>query len=90
MSTITKVKYISPSNKLKINKDNTQLVLSTSKNKTETYKLTKELGILYCYQFLETMPHWKAHLDKYKKKDDLCDSLLQGLYYLMSSISKQN
>ena len=88
MSPITNVKYISPSNKLKINKDNTKLVLSNSKNKTETYKLTKELGIMYCQQFIDSMPKWKDHLHKYKKKDDLCDSLLQGLYYLMTQISK--
>ena len=58
MSPITNVKYISPSNKLKINKDNTKLVLSNSKNKTETYKLTKELGIMYCqtiYRFYAKM-----------------------------------
>jgi hypothetical protein len=85
MSPISKVKYVSPSNKLKINKDNTKIVLSNSKNKTDTYKLTKELGIQYCYQFIQdSMPQWKSYLDKHKKKDDLCDSLLQGLYYLMT------
>ena len=68
MSPITNVKYISPSNKLKINKDNTKLVLSNSKNKTETYKLTKELGIMYCQQFIDSMPKWKDHLHKYKKR----------------------
>ncbi len=88
ISPITKVKYVSPSNKLKINKENTKLVLSSSKNKVETYKLTKELGIKYCYQFIDSNSKWKDYLDKYKKKDDLCDSLLQGLYYLMLSTTR--
>tara|TARA_B100001758_G_C18308730_1_gene556567 strand:- start:9 stop:896 length:888 start_codon:yes stop_codon:yes gene_type:complete len=83
LSNITKIKYISPSNKLKINKDNTNLILSNSKSSSETYKLTKELAVKYCYQFIKNYPSWHVVLDKAKKKDDLCDCLLQGIYYLM-------
>ena len=82
-STINLVKYICPSNKLKLNQDNTISILSKSKNASETYKLTKELSIQYCYQFIDNNQKLKDHLDKFKKKDDLCDALLQGLYYIL-------
>ena len=82
-STINLVKYICPSNKLKLNQDNTISILSKSTNSSETYKLTKELSIQYCYQFIDNNQKLKDHLDKFKKKDDLCDALLQGLYYVL-------
>lgn len=82
-STINLVKYICPSNKLKLNQDNTISILSKSKNSSETYKLTKELSIQYCYQFIGNNQKLIEHLDKFKKKDDLCDALLQGLYYIL-------
>ncbi|VVU94919.1 hypothetical protein CPAV1605_644 [seawater metagenome] len=80
-STITSVKYISPSNKLKVDADNTIKTLSkTADNKK--YKLTKQLGIQYCKQLIQ---HDQVNLDflaTQKKKDDLCDAFLQGAYYL--------
>ena len=82
MSPITIVKYISPSNKLKLNKDNTALVLSNAKNVSDTYKLTKELGIKYTKMLIKNMPDKLTHLSNYKKKDDLCDAFLQGYHYM--------
>lgn len=81
-SKIKKVKYICPSNKLKINSDNTVSVLSKASKSKDIYKLTKELAIKYCYQLIDKSPQLKSHLDSFKKKDDLCDAMLQGVYYL--------
>lgn len=73
------VKFMSPSNKLKINKDKTAEVIN--KNIDAKYKLTKQLGIEYTNILLEGN-EWLNHLSKYKKKDDLCDALLQGYYFV--------
>ena len=80
-SNITKVRYISPSNKLKVDEDNTIQVLSGKENK-EKYKLTKALGIKYTKQLLKDDKEHIEHLEKHKKKDDLADAYLQGLYYV--------
>lgn len=77
---IKNVQFISPSNKLKIDKDSATLLAQASVNKK--YKLTKELSIKYCLKLLKQQPEWIEFLDKFKKKDDLCDSFLQGVYYL--------
>lgn len=76
------VKFISPSNKLKVDSDKTIKVLSKSENKT--YKMTKQLSIEYTKIILSQQKKWMDHLDTHKKKDDLCDSFLQGYYYLCS------
>jgi len=31
---------------------------------------------------LEDIAKWKKHLSNYPKKDDLCDALLQGFYWI--------
>ena len=80
-STITNVRFISPSNKLKVNADRTIEVLKrTEENKK--YKLTKQLSVTYTKILLKDENRWLDHLDKYPKKDDLCDALLQGYHYL--------
>jgi hypothetical protein len=71
---INLVRFLSPSNKLKVNKDNTIEVTK--------YKLTKKLAITYTVQLLATHEHWLNFMQRKSKKDDLCDSFLQGLYYL--------
>ena len=81
-SLINQIKFISPSNKLKVNNDNTVLLLSKSSNDTEKYKLTKRLGIQYCNQLIINDNNNYDFLQKQKKKDDLCDAFLQGVYYL--------
>ena len=81
-SIIKNILYISPSNKLKINKDNTLTILSNSKNDVEKYKLTKELAIQYCHQIISDNDKYKNIFNSFKKKDDLADALLQGLYYI--------
>ena len=84
-STINLVRFMCPSNKLKVNNDNTISILSKTED-GEKYKLTKALAVQYCKQMIQDD---KKHLDflmSSKKKDDLSDCYLQGIYYL----SKKN
>ena len=80
-STITNVRFINPSNKLKVNKDKTIKVLQKTAD-GQKYKMTKKLGIEYTKIILQNEKKWLTYLDTYKKKDDLCDALLQGYYYM--------
>lgn len=79
---IKKVKYCSPSNKLKIDEDNSVKLLSNTKNDVEKYKLTKELAVKYCKQIIKNDEKNLIFFNGQKKKDDLADSLLQGIYYI--------
>lgn len=91
-SNITLVKFVSPSNKLKVDKKTTESLLKkenidNSKNKKEKYKITKNLGIKYCNLLIQEKD--KKILDNYKKKDDMCDAFLQGFQYLFSPIPQK-
>lgn len=79
--TIKNIRFISPSNKLKVNSDMTLEVLKNQKGKVK-YKLTKELGEKYTKILLKNQQEWLNHLSAYKKKDDMCDAFLQGYHYL--------
>lgn len=80
-SIIQAIKYINPSNKLKMEKDNSISVLKGSTSKTK-YKLTKSLAVEYTKNLLEKYPDFKDIFNNTKKKDDLADCFLQGLYYI--------
>lgn len=79
---IKNVIYCSPSNKLKIDEDNTVKLLSKTNNDTEKYKITKKLGIQYCQQLIKNDEIFKIKFNSFKKKDDLADAFLQGVFYL--------
>lgn len=83
---INKVNYISPSNKLKIEnqEDDINEEIENANNK---YKKTKQLSINYCQDILKYDESYISHLKQFKKKDDLADCFLQGVYYL-SKIKK--
>ena len=69
------IEFISAANKLKMFM--TKKKTTYTERKLESVEVTKEL--------LETLPQLKEHkgyLDKNKKKDDLADCFLQGVYYL--------
>jgi len=87
-SRISHVKFMSPSNKLKIanDGDKKQLVKAKSTDETKGYKLTKSLGIKYCLELIEHLPDSVTHFKSHKKKDDLADSFLQGAYFYTHSI----
>ena len=81
-SSLKKIFYLSPSNKLKINDDNIQAEIKKLKDQGKKYKFTKNTAIVYTRNLLKDDSDWLAHLNKHKKKDDLCDSYLQGVYFI--------
>ena len=82
-SNITQVKFMSPSNKLKLasDGDTKQLIKAKNTDDTKAYKLTKSLGIKYCLDLISHLPEWTKHFNSFKKRDDLADSFLQGIYF---------
>lgn len=85
-SLINNIRFISPSNKLKIDKSITNKKLEDAKNKDqkEVYEITKGLGKIYC-RTLITDEESKI-LEKYEKQDDLCDAFLQGFQFLFNLV----
>lgn len=81
-STIKAVKFMSPSNKLKLATEGDTKLLIKVKNTDESksYKLTKSLGIKYCTEMIQHLPHYLGLFNNMKKKDDMADSFLQGVY----------
>ena len=74
------IRFISASGKLKINKDSKD-ILKKGKNEKDVYNITKELGVKYTKAIINDKDN--KYLEKYKKKDDLCDAFLQAIkvYY---------
>jgi len=65
------IEFISASNKLKdLNVDNVVL----------DYKGRKKMGVQCCLALIDES--WKSFFEKHKKKDDLADCFLQGLWYI--------
>jgi len=87
-SKINKVKFISPSNKLKVDDDNSIKLLSNTKDESEKYKMTKQLGIQYCKQLLKNDKEFLDLFNSHSKKDDLADCFLQGCWYLAINKAK--
>lgn len=84
-STIKEIHFISPSNKLKVDENNTINILSNITKSDKKYKMTKTLGIQYCKQLIKNDIVSKKLLEEVNKTDkidDLCDAMLQGAYYL--------
>lgn len=81
-SQIEYVKFFSPSNKLKVDKVQSDKLLKKGKTAREVYDITKELGEAYCKALIRDDIDNLTYLNKQDKKDDLCDSFLQGFYYL--------
>jgi len=74
MQNITDIEFVSASNKLKKFTD----------NKKTTYSERKKLGINVTEQILieQNFHDKKLFFNKHKKKDDLADAFLQGLWYI--------
>lgn len=86
-SNVDLVKYMCPSNKLKLADDgDTQKLVKLKGDDAKSYKLTKALGIKYCSSMISTneatKEKWVDHFNSFKKKDDMADSFLQGIYYI--------
>jgi len=83
----THIEFVSSSNKLKGLVNTLTPVTETvdeNNDKKTKYKENKQNGVIYCCQILEQTPQfltWK-HVLETKKKDDLADCFLQGIWYL--------
>ena len=76
-----KNKRIQPTNKLEVATDTSTNIV---RNINPDYKTHKKDGVQYCLEVIDANPEmsiWKTALDT-KKKDDLADAFLQGLWYL--------
>lgn len=73
--TCEKIEFVNAGNKLK----------SFDKEEQETYKDRKQLGVAKCIEELNKVDANKDHvaiIQSHKKKDDLADCFLQGIWYL--------
>ena len=75
MKDVPCIEFISASNKLKMFM--TKKKTTYTERKLESVEVTKEL-----LEKLPQLKEYKGILDKNKKKDDLADCFLQGIYYL--------
>jgi hypothetical protein len=76
-----RIEIISASNKLKD-------YLPKEKIKTD-YKQRKKLSVQVCLDIVTTddrFHEWKSFVEKYKKKDDLSDCFLQGMWFIKYAI----
>jgi hypothetical protein len=72
-SGLIEIEFVSSSNKLK----------DCEKGEKLTYSNRKKLGIQKCLEIVnESFSNWSLFFSKHKKKDDLADSFLQGMWYL--------
>jgi hypothetical protein len=80
---IKKVKFMCPSNKLKVveSGDVKKISIMKKTDESKAYKLTKSLAVKYTKDLISHLPNWLEYLNKEKKQDDLCDCFLQGCYY---------
>jgi len=81
-SIIESVKFFSPSNKLKVNKDQSNKMLKKGETEREIYIITKDLGEAYCKALIKDDEVNINYINNQVKKDDLCDAFLQGFYHL--------
>ena len=67
-SRIQFVKYMSPSNKIKLADNNSLVKIKKEKDSSKQYKLTKSLAIQYCSKMITHMPQWVSYFENQKKK----------------------
>lgn len=86
---INLIKFINASNKLKLGKNLSEINNSEDIVKIKSkYTKNKKLAIIYTNHFLqerlieEDYIKYNEIFNKHKKKDDLADAFLQGLYYI--------
>lgn len=88
------IEYISSKNKLKgFVQPDQDLVQDQDQTQNAKYKQHKRDAVTYTQQMLEAHPamlYWKPYVMGSKKKDDLCDCFLQGMWYLTSKLGGKN
>lgn len=77
---IKNINYISATNKLK--EAYKKVDISLHKMPENAKAQRKKLAIIYTKELLKDQPDKLAILENHNKKDDMCDSYLQGLYYI--------
>ena len=79
-NTDTCIEFVSSANKLKDFKP----LENTLRDGETSYKKNKKNGVEYCSQILNSKPDFEnwAHVLNKKKKDDLADCFLQGIWYI--------
>lgn len=73
------IDFVNSSNKLKLSTTETITL-------TKTYKDRKKEGIQLVRNNLES-PIWVSYFEQHKKKDDLADCYLQGIWYVKNKLS---
>lgn len=86
-NTDVRIEFLSSANKLK----NFAPLENTLRNETEekSYKMNKKNGVEYCSQIMNqnaNFENWK-HVLETKKKDDLADAFLQGIWFIQNKIN---
>lgn len=76
-STISKLAFCSPSNKIKVGGTKTADKIENTKV-DKKYKITKKLGVKFCKALVNDCPEYIKMIDAHKKQDDLADAFLQG------------
>jgi hypothetical protein len=82
------IEFVSSHNKLKGQKRESEEPASCDLGQSvpsSKYKKNKSDGVAICRQSLDETPHfesWKSMFESSKKKDDLSDCFLQGMWYL--------
>jgi len=79
---VKEIKFISPSDKLKCNKEKTKEALSRCKTKSEKYHVTKQLAKDFCFQLIANKENAIQLINSYQKQDDMCDAFLQGYNFI--------
>ena len=82
MRTESKISYVSSANKLK----------DVSQDQKSTYKERKKTGLTVCETHLHSQPNgerWVSFFKTHKKKDDLADAFLQGIWFISSQVQKR-
>ena len=88
MRGLERIEMISSQNKLKIYDQYVKGVKETNGN---SYNVRKKLGIMLTDHILTVNKEWEIYRELFvgKKKDDLADSFLQGLYYIKKILNKK-